>query len=358
MPPALLTILVGLILCATLLPLSRSSWWWVRDLEFPRLQIALLALGVLVAQFWYRDTYQGLHRLLIAVDVACLLYQAWWILPYTRIYPREVKTSATHDASNRIRIMTSNVLQSNHNAAGLLDLVRQHHPDILVTLESNAWWEAQLDSLSEDYPHTLKCPLENRYGMHVYSRLPLRDSSIEFLVDEDIPSMHATAVLPSGQAVRIHFVHPTPPSPTENDKSAERDAELLLVAKRVVEHDRPVIVTGDLNDVAWSATTRLFQKISGLLDPRIGRGMFNTFHTGYWFMRWPLDHLFHSEHFSVSLIRRLPAYGSDHFPMLVELAFDKPGGEHGLAVHEQDRQEAKEKIREGIARAAETGRQP
>ena len=42
-------------------------------------------------------------------------------------------------------------------------------------------------------------------------------------------------------------------------------------------------MTGLLNGVAWSETTRLIRKISGLLDPRVGRQKFSTFHTDFWF---------------------------------------------------------------------------
>ena len=108
----------------------------------------------------------------------------------------------------------------------------------------------------------------------------------------------------------------------------------------------PVIVAGDLNDVGWSATTRLFRKISGLLDPRVGRGMFNTFHAGHWFIRWPLDHLFHSRHFTLSFMRRLPNVGSDHFPVLVELVHDAAAGasQEGLTADAEDKEIANEKI--------------
>ncbi|MEW6371634.1 MAG: endonuclease/exonuclease/phosphatase family protein [Pseudomonadota bacterium] len=338
--------LVALILLATLLPFSRRTEWLIRDLDFPRLQIAFLALATLAAELFLLDLADPASAALVVVTVACLLYQAWWIFPYTRVYPNEVKAALDVNGAERIRILTANVLAPNHNAEGLIALIREHKPDVFVTLESDDWWQERLDTLEGDYPYSMKCPLDNLYGMHVYSRLALEDTAIQFLVEDDIPSMHALVVLESGRKVRMHFLHPAPPSPTEHDESTERDAELLVVAKSVAGLDTPVVVAGDLNDVAWSVTTRLFRKISGLLDPRIGRGMFNTFHAGIPFLRWPLDHLFHSRHFTLSFIRRLPKFGSDHFPMLVELAYDRKHGadQEGLQADADDEALAREKI--------------
>jgi endonuclease/exonuclease/phosphatase (EEP) superfamily protein YafD len=338
--------LVAVVLFATLLPFSRRTVWWIRDMDFPRLQIATIALGLLIAEFMLLDWREAESRALMAVTAACLLYQGWWIFPYTKVFPNEVKVSPPGHEEDRIRLLTANVLAPNHNAAGLIALIREHKPHIFVTLETDDWWQERLDTLEDVYRYTMKCPLDNLYGMHVYSRLPLEDCAIQFLVSDEIPSMHATVVMPGGHKVRTHFLHPTPPSPTENDDSGERDAELLVVAKSVAGIDTPVIVAGDLNDVAWSTTTRLFRKISGLLDPRVGRGMFNTFHADFWFLRWPLDHLFHSRHFTLSLIRRLPSFGSDHFPMLVELTYDRATGaqQEGLVADQEDHQIAEEKI--------------
>lgn len=312
----LLTLLLAVL---TLLPLVHVESWLVRILDFPRLQIVFLALAMLILELALLDLAHPAAWVLLAATAACLLYQAWWIFPYTPFKRVEVKPSADGAPGSRLRLLAVNVLTGNRNSRGLLALVRENAPDLIVTLESNAWWEDALRELEKDYPHTIKCPLENRYGMHVYSRYPLSQSSIEYLLEEDIPSIHTVVHLPCGTKVAGHFLHPRPPSPPESASSSKRDAELVIVGRSVAGNTGPVIVAGDLNDVAWSRTTRLFRKISGLLDPRVGRGMFNTFHAGHWFMRWPLDHLFHSSHFRVRRLCRLPYFGSDHFPLFSEL---------------------------------------
>lgn len=338
--PASFAVLTAILLLLTFLPLSRIKHWLVRGLDFPRLQLAVLSALLLLAQIIMLDLSRTLSWFMIVPTLACLLIQLWWIWPYTRLHRTEVPLSLTTDAGRQsISILTANVLMTNRDATTLTGLIKQHQPDVLVTLESDLWWQQQLDQLNQAYPYSIKCPLDNLYGMHVYSRLPLHNVAIQFLVQPDVPSMHAEVELQSGQRVVVHFVHPAPPSPTENESSSERDAELLVLAVSVAQCQQPLIVSGDLNDVAWSETTRLFRKVSGLLDPRIGRGMFNSFHAGYPFIRWPLDHLFHSKHFSVQQIQRLPNIGSDHFPLMMTLCMEGiTDAEQTLALEADDLQ--------------------
>ena len=303
------------------------------------MQLAALAAVLIPIQLLSLDLATAPTWVIIGITLACLVWQSWWILPYTVLWRAEVRTATAPSPDRKLSILTANVLTSNRQADALLELVRHHEPDVLVTLESDRWWQRRLDALQTDMRWCMKCPLDNLYGMHVYSRLPLESTEISYLVQDDVPSMHARVHLRTGDAVRLHFVHPAPPSPGENTESAERDAELVVVARSVVDSHQPVVVAGDLNDVAWSSTTRLFRKLSGLLDPRVGRGMFNTFHAEYPFVRWPLDHLFHSRHFTVRSIKRLPYFGSDHFPLLTELSFNPAlgGDQEGLTADTEDR---------------------
>lgn len=286
-------------------------------MEFPRLQLSVWAAAALALDLAAARGRDG-SRARRSALLATLAYQSWWILPYTRLHRREVP-SAEPDPRRSISILASNVLTPNRNVDALLDRIRTERPDVVVALETDKWWESRLDVLRADYPYVVSCPQDNFYGMHVYSRLRLENPAVQFLVEPDVPSVHAVAVLDDGRRVSLHCLHPRPPVPHETGDATPRDAELVVVGRAVRQVDLPVIVAGDMNDVGWSATTRLFRKVSGLLDPRVGRGMFNTFHASMPAIRWPLDHLFHSRHFTLVTMKRLESIGSDHFPIYVSL---------------------------------------
>jgi len=317
-------IITTILFIFTVLPMSYSQHYLVRSCDFVRLQVFYLALFNLVIVMSMLLIFGGDYLWWAAVAVAnsiIVSVQGWWIFPYTWCAAHEVK-SAQSNAQHSIRIMSANVLMSNHNSDALLKLVDKHQPDLLITLESDDWWQQKLSVLKKDYPYTIDCPKDNRYGMHLFSKYKIKQAQICELVESDVPSIHILFVNDDGLEIQGHFIHPAPPSPTEEDSSRPRDSELIMVAKALKDATRPVIVAGDLNDVAWSRSTRLFMQVSGLLDPRKGRGFFNTFHASYFFMRWPLDHLFHSTGFTVKRIKRLAKYGSDHFALLTELVYE------------------------------------
>lgn len=204
-----------------------------------------------------------------------------------------------------------------------------------------------VESVGENYPYTTKYPLENTYGILLYSRLKLVSSEVNFFVEDDIPFIHSIVELNSGDLIEIYCIHPRPHVPAESKESTERDAELLIVGKKAKKSEKPTIVMGDLNDVAWSHTTTLFQKFSGLLDPRIGRGFYNTFPTNIPLMHFPLDHVFHSRSFRLVELKKLPNVGSDHFPFFIELSYEPEVRQEQEAPPQPtqgDREEAQETI--------------
>ena len=265
--------------------------------------------------------------LFVATLALAVAFQTGHIWRYTPLAPKEVQGSRGNDEGALVSIVISNVLQTNRDADLLFGVLRAVDADIVLCVETDDWWRERLDAFKATHPHTVQCPLSNTYGMLLYSRLPLHDTSVDFLIQPDIPSIQARVELRNRELVWLNCVHPRPPAPGESDESLERDAELLLVGKRVKDAEHPVIVCGDLNDVAWSRTTRLFQKTSRLVEPRKGRGLFNTFHAHVPVFRFPLDHIFHSDSFRLVLMRRLANVGSDHFPVHAVLSLE-PSAEH------------------------------
>lgn len=334
----------------TVLPLFRFYQWWIRIGEFPRLQIAAACLAVLLFLPIFIFPLTAAEVVFLVVVVASVVYQIYCIVRYLPFHPKQVERSRVPNPKSVVRLFICNVLITNRETGKLLRLVEKLDPDLVLLAEVDEYWTDAVAELERRYPYFVKCPLDNAYGMALYSRLELRNAELRFLIEDDIPSIHGQVVLRSGKTVNLHCLHPRPPVPTENFRSLERDAELLMVGRMIDKSDEPTIVAGDLNDVAWSRTTRLFQKISGLLDPRVGRGLYPTFPVAQPLVRCPLDHVFHSVHFRLVELKRLPSVKSDHFPMYISLSLETTAElthEEPIAAPEE-KQEAEEVITDAI----------
>lgn len=302
----------------SLIKFLKIDHWVIRFFDFPQLQFLVLGMGVFGASFIWLDIHLYHNIFFLLVVTVVVLYQAKLVVPYTIIAKKEIK-NANNKQRGDIKLLVSNVYQPNTDCNKLLNLINKENPDVLLLVETNNRWQEDLKVLESTFAYSLKKPLDNMYGLLFYSKLALRDAEIRYLVKDYIPSVKTKIVLKSGREIQFYGLHPEPPSPTENYRSTERDAELYLIAKEINKSPGvPTVVAGDLNEVAWSKSTRIFQKLSGLLDPRKGRGFYNTFHAKYP-IKWPLDHFFVSDHFHLVSMQVHENIGSDHFPISIAL---------------------------------------
>ncbi|SMC53192.1 Uncharacterized conserved protein YafD, endonuclease/exonuclease/phosphatase (EEP) superfamily [Moheibacter sediminis] len=274
-----------------------------------------------------------------------LIYIGWIVFPYSIFSKKMVELDPSKSPSHKIKLLTINVYQHNDRYTQTLQCIFKSNPDVVFLLETNQDWKDSVQSVKEKYPYFIEIPKENTYGLLFYSKFPIEKQEINYLIDDEIPSI-IVDINANGKMVRLYGIHPTPPVPQENPESTDRDAEILIMGKKSKEYEGPSIVFGDLNDVAWSHTTRLFLRISGMLDPRIGRGMYSTFHAKYALFRWPLDHFFVSSHFRLLDLRVEQGVGSDHFPISVSLSIKDEDKEKELEASSEDHEEVKEIIEE------------
>ena len=344
----ILRILSAFFILATFFPLIKLDYWWVRIFDYPRLQKLVITISLIVWWFLTHNKQSNLEKYIwIAALVISSTYLVTKVLPFTPLGKKMIET-VTYSEDSGIHILVGNVYQYNTEYGKAVSLVKKVDPDLIFFVETDKAWEKGLSEIDKDYPTQIKIPLDNTYGLLLYTRMEIVRQEINYLIDDEIPSLELDVKLRNGEIITIYAIHPTPPVPGENTKSTERDAEILLVGKKSKENDKPSLVIGDLNDVAWSYTTELFLKNSEMADPRRGRGLFNTFHAKVPLFRWPLDHIFLSDDFGLGGMKVEEGIGSDHFPISLKAVLTPTNDTDTLKANEEEKEEAREKISSGV----------
>ncbi|MBX3273016.1 MAG: endonuclease/exonuclease/phosphatase family protein [Sandaracinaceae bacterium] len=311
-PRPWLLALAGLTLgAALLLALAPETWLpviWARSatpyLLLPAWPLTALAL-------WRRE------RAAAALGGLAALGHLAWIAPALVASP----PARTITDAAPLRVVAANVLYVHDAPDALGDELLATDADVLVLTEVSPRWLPFLARARARYPHHEVVVREDAFGIAVLSRHPL---SRAVLVDlGEVPMIDATVATLDGP-VRVLAVHTLPP--VNGAYAARWRAQLTALAAYVRAIDAPLVVAGDLNATRFHAHLRAVEH-AGVRDAHgaLGRGLATTWPNGL-FSAPPLalDHVLVSPHLVPTRVREGVGAGSDHRPVIVDLARRAP----------------------------------
>ena len=337
--------LLVILAVVSLLPLIETNTWWIRYLDFPRLQFAIAMSIVLALYLALRGRPRPRDWIVLVGALCALAYQIYKLHPYSGLVDPVAVAQAECREGQSVRIMVANVKRRNESADVFLDQVLATDPDLLLVMETDAWWDERLSSLSSRYRHQVQSIPDDHafYGMHLFSKLELISPEFDFFFGAVTPTVVTQVRLPGGEMVGFIGVHPRPPL-AWSQSTTMRDAHLLQAALRARQSDVPTIVAGDFNAVPWERINRRAMRIGRLLDPRVGRGLYATYDTESVLMSWPLDQILFQPRLTLQDFGTLPDFGSDHRAVVATLCHDAAAAQHAPKLLADDLAEAEASI--------------
>jgi endonuclease/exonuclease/phosphatase (EEP) superfamily protein YafD len=269
---------------------------------------AVAALVVLLATRSWR--WSILAVALVALTGARVL--PWWL----STTPTETARAAT--APNALRLLHANVLRRNTQYNEILDLIEREQPDVIVLQEIDEAWMRAISPLRHAYAHAVAGPRSDNFGMAVLSRIEPQRAEVVRIGHAGVPSIECVFEI-DGRPLTILATHPVPPVSLRLIDL--RDDQLRRMAERMRRTDGRKIIVGDLNVTMWSRPYRELIETTDLRNARRGFGVMPTWPANRpFFMHIPIDHVLVSDGIAVVDCRVGADVGSDHRPIVVDLA--------------------------------------
>jgi endonuclease/exonuclease/phosphatase (EEP) superfamily protein YafD len=220
-------------------------------------------------------------------------------------------------AAPRLRVLTANVKYDNPDRDALARELLAADADVVLLQEITPGWVRAFSAAGFDaeYPYSVNYP-NGAGGQAVYSRLPLLD--VRRAMREFWPTYSARVEVgaTSVSLVDVHAIGP----PQGMDRHNDTVDSILDVTRSMPE---PRVVAGDFNATPYNETMHRFADLG--LDSafeRRGRGLDVTWPNGERLFPPPIqvDHVLVDDGIVVLDVETLRGTGSDHQPIVVDLA--------------------------------------
>jgi endonuclease/exonuclease/phosphatase (EEP) superfamily protein YafD len=297
------SVVVGLLAVVTAAGfLDRVSWVFEPATVF-RLQYVALLLAAALLALALRQRY----LVIAAVALACVNVAA--IAPWQHS-PR----AAASSADPMLRIVAFNIKSGNHRYDQLAPLIARLRPDVLGLVELTPGWARAAESASSRVRPRRFVVQRGAYGIGLLSATPPTVLSARRF-PADGPAVLIARFEIRDRPVTFVLVHVHTPF-----AGSVHERELRALAAARPSLGSRLIVCGDFNTVSWAAQFQDFSRSARLTD--VFRGAWHEYSWPSWsrLLGVPLDHCLISSGLAVRGRHFGPSIGSDHFPLVVDVA--------------------------------------
>lgn len=303
----ILTGLVGLLAVATGASLL-GAWSWVPALLVhfrPHLAAASLVLLAI----------SGVARrpILALLCLAALAVNGRPLLPY-------IGGGASAAGAENLRLLTLNMHGAATDRQAFRQAIEAQHPDLVVVTEMPGNFDQIASATSALPSYRVGEPPPSPWAVTLFSRWPVTRWSVDHGADGTAQVISADICdTPAWRGcLRVVALHA--PRPFGN-RARRQDEQLEIAATTAASApDHKTILVGDLNLTPWSpAFSRLLER-GELRDTGPYRGLLATWLSRLPFVGLLLDHVLVSPSIGILANRLGPDIGSDHLPVIVDLA--------------------------------------
>ncbi len=240
-----------------------------------------------------------------------MLYHGGGIASYS------IPEAHTLSANPRLKILYANVDRPSHSWDALRIIVEEFDPDIFIADEVDEIWQPQMAWADSTYPHRVAS--WDGYGMAIYSRLPIEDSTV---ITEPGRFGKTIPVKCEWQGTRFRIYATHINSPVDDAGFLKQARQFDTVARTVKGFPEETFIAGDMNACETRLEFRTLLSDCRLRDSRSGFGWQASWPFGWPVLSIPLDHILVPEGWQVVDRRLGPFYGSDHRPVLLTVTRD------------------------------------
>ena len=293
-----------------------GGWVWPLDLAAsfrPQYAVGLLlAAAVLLLRKWRR---LGWVTLIIGLVNLAFVAPLFW-----------GRQDVPPDAP-RLRVVSINIQGQNQEYEKAVEFLANTDADVVFVHEANRLWEEALAEAFEDgrlhYQQYRSRPDRLIFSTLALTKQPPSRVTSHGWAEREARAMEVVVGLGETE-VTLLGIHPL--APTNRRRAALRDAQFGFVTNWARGSVGPAVVAGDFNATPWSHVFAALVDV-GLRNSQRGFGLAASFPVnGNFLTRVPIDHLLHSSDFVIADRWLGPDVGSDHFPLVVDLALVSPTG--------------------------------